>query len=515
LTPLVEADALRLIEGLKPKRSVGVDNISTQFIKHIKTAIAKPLCILINKSFSEGIFPSLLKKSKVLPIFKKKDRQCMDNYRPIALLPVFSKIFEKAFASRLLAFLNSHGVLYESQYGFRRNRSTINAVCELYLNAINAKLKNESFLAVFIDFSKAFDTIDHRILTKKLLQYGIRGTSLKWLESYLAPRSITVSLNGCSSKMARLSHFGVPQGSILGPLLFIVYANDLPRCLSHSQAILYADDTTIFISGKDVTDLSRLMNLDLLNLHHWCHANSLAINVSKTKFMLLSANSRTQHNDPNLSIGGKQIECVSDFCFLGIVIDDKLSWKAHLAQLRSKLSRGLYMLRRVRSLTSKKGLLSLYYSLIHSHLSYGSLLWGSASSSTLKPILTQQKKAIRIVHNAPYNVHTEPLFCCSNILPVKDLVLFETAKFMFLHSNAVLPRNISVILNSHVHAHQYNTRSYLLYRPPRSVSSATANSLLTEGLRVWSSLPPQIASSPSFHAFKRKLKLHLLQPQTT
>lgn len=433
----------------------------------------------------------------------------MENYRPISLLPVISKVFEKAFCSRIVSFLTDFDVLCESQYGFRRKRSTTNAVCELYLNIVNAFLANECLLATFIDFTKAFDTIDHKILLEKLPAYGIRGCALGWIRSYLSKRTMLVSTQCNLSREITLNHYGVPQGSNLGPLLYIIYANDLPTCLTHTQAIFYADDTTIFLRGRSHTELARLMNIELEHVQQWCNANSLAINATKTKCILFSASSRP-HSDMCLSIGGQAIEFVPNFKFLGILVDERLSWKPHINELQSKLSRGLWAIRRVKHLVSYKGMLALYHALVHCHLVYGCLLWGSASENALKPLYILQKKAIRTIHNAHYNAHSAPLFAVSNVLPISSLIKFEIGKFIYLHVNSTLPHNLSLILNTHAHSHGHHTRNNLLYRPPRITSATISKNLISEANRIYSTIP-QPTLTLSFNAFKKVYKIDLFR----
>ena len=513
LHPVTHLEIIRIVDSLKNKKSLGLDLVSTNFVKKLKHALSAPLSTLINKSFCDGAFPNLLKRAKTIPIFKTGERFNMDNYRPISLLPIFGKIFEKAYCSRLMSFLEEHRILCESQYGFRRKRNTTNAVSELYLNAINAMLKNEITLATFIDFSKAFDTIDHRILLDKMPSYGIRGRALDWIRSYLSNRSMTVSIQGCLSEEVQLSQYGVPQGSIIGPILYIIYANDLNACLTHAKAIFYADDTTLFLSGKFANNLAEHMNDDLGRVKNWCDANSLVVNIKKTKFMLIGLNAQTSCKI-GISMANQEIERVTAFKFLGIIIDERLTWKAHIESLNKKLSSGLYALRNTKKLASRTGLLSLYHSLIHCHLSYGCLIWGSASDNALKPLKIAQKKAIRLVHTASYNAHSTPLFLRSNVLPLHCLINIEIAKFMHLHSKNLLPSRLSAILDSHAQPHPYATRTTLPYRPPRITSSATTKSLLPEGIRIWSSINPETRLLPP-HRFTKRLKRKYLNELTT
>jgi retron-type reverse transcriptase len=258
----------RLINSLKRKNSSGHDGISSSLIKDIKHEISLPLTILINKSLSTGIVPDLLKTAKVIPVYKAKDTEQLNNYRPISLLPTISKILEKIIHKRLYYFLLSQSVFYQSQYGFRPKHSTTHAIHEFVDQAITSFEEKKTTLGVFLDLSKAFDTIDHSILLSKLEWYGVRGTALEWFRSYLSNRKQFVQYKETKSSTHTIP-CGVPQDSVLGPLLFIIYTNDLPNCLKFSKAILFADDTTVYLTSKSISNLFNNINSDLELLLEW------------------------------------------------------------------------------------------------------------------------------------------------------------------------------------------------------------------------------------------------------
>ena len=314
MTPTDTVEILKLLKIIKPKKSSGHDNMSTQFLKQIDTAIANPLSVLINKSMETGIFPNILKLAKVIPVYKSKAKDNFSNYRPISLLPALSKIIEKVVHKRLYTYLHKQDIFYENQYGFRTKHSTIDAVTKFTADINHSLDEKEATLAVYLDLSKAFDTIDHTILRNKLEFYGVRGHALNWFTSYLTDRKQYVQYEGCNSKITNVQ-CGVPQGSVLGPLLFIIYTNDLPNCLNTVSTILFADDTTVYISSQNIRYLYTTMNDELAILTDWFRSNKLSLNVSKTNYMLFTHTHIDSNDYTALKISNVTIENAK---FLGV-----------------------------------------------------------------------------------------------------------------------------------------------------------------------------------------------------
>ena len=260
--PTSSTEVINIVSNFQNKQSFGFDNIPVNIMKSSISYVAEPIAAIINSSLDSGIFPDILKVAKVCPIFKNGDKSDFQNYRPISVLPSFSKIFEKVVQSRLLSYLHLNNILCSNQFGFRKNHSTYMALIELYDKISLAIDKNEYSIGIFIDLSKAFDTLDHNILLKKLYHYGIRGKAWDWFNSYLCNRKQCVCLNGIMSDYKLVTH-GVPQGSILGPLLFILYINDIVNCSKYLLFILFADDTNLFFSCKDIRHLFNTVNSEL------------------------------------------------------------------------------------------------------------------------------------------------------------------------------------------------------------------------------------------------------------
>ena len=420
------------------------------FIKSCIHSITVPLYHIIYKSFATGVVPSQLKIAKVIPIYKNGDRLLPDNYRPISLLPNFSKIVEKIVCNRLSHFLESNNLLTPNQYGFRKEHSTIHPLMQFMNNLTRATNLKQYSVAIFCDLRKAFDTVDHKILISKLSAIGVRGVALNWFIDYLKNRKQFVYIDGVASPLMDII-LGVPQGSILGPLLFIIYINELPLYTSLLN-YLFADDTTLQYSHENLNDLISLVNSEFKKVTDFFKSHRLALHPQKTNFMIFNFkggqfpqifinNNIGDSHDPALLT---PITCVNSLekpvvKFLGVLIDPSLTFKFHITNVVSKLSRALFFLRKAKNFLNYKALKFIYYSLFHSHLIYAIQIYSSTNPNLLKQIFIKQKGAIRILSNAKYNDHTEPLFKKQKILPFPQLCEFFRVQFMQRYVQNFLP----------------------------------------------------------------------------
>ena len=373
--PDVTNDEMKSVLLSLKNGAAGWDDITPQILKMIHHSVNHPLVYMTNLSLQQGIFPKELKIANVLPLFKSYDPCVSNNYRPVSLLCTLSKVYEKVMYNRLLTFLEDYNVLFENQFGFRKLHSSYMALMVLTDKLIKSLENGEYVIGVYLDFSKAFDTVDHAILLSKLSHYGIRGNALNWFISYLSNRKQYVTYNGVSSPVNNIA-CGVPQGSILGPLLFLLCINDLGHICSNTTTLLFADDTNLFKSGKDLNKKQDELNSELAKISLWLKVNKLSLNIGKTHFMVFT-NKKKRLNDLNILIDGTRIEEVKKTKFLGVIIDNKLSWKDHVAHVVGKVSRGLGMIIKARNYLNKQGLLTLYYSFVYHYLTYCNHIWGN------------------------------------------------------------------------------------------------------------------------------------------
>lgn len=514
IEPVQTTEIINIVNKLKPKTSTGSDEISSKLLKSTITLIAEPLKHAINKSLETGIFPDKLKIARVIPIHKSKDQTELTNYRPISLLSVFSKVYEKVMYNKISSFMNSQNLFYEHQYGFRDKHSTIHPVIHLlnkHTNACNLNSSNMS-LAVFCDLSKAFDVIDHEILLYKAYRYGIRGVAHKWLKSYLFNRQQYVDIDGAKSLLQTLL-CGVPQGSILGPLLFLIYVNDIYR--STNKTILsYADDTTLFLTGTDLSDLFRSANTALSNVFGWFCANKLKLNETKTKYIIFhSKYKKLDTANENLFVGNVCLDRVGENCptetikFLGLYIDENLDWSRHVNHVNSTIALGLYSLKQVKNMLPTRTLIQLYNSLIHPHISYGSIVWGNAQNKIVKKTNTLHKCIIRTVCSAGYNSHTEPLLKKYNILTVEDLYKYNICIFLHQYNHGQLPSSFcGTFQHNYDIQSAYQTRNSHLFHVPLYRSSTLQRNPLYSFPKIWNEINRGTMPDNNLNTYKRSVK---------
>ena len=428
LAPVNENEIGQLIKSLKDT-TAGFDDLNSMCLKISSRFLLKPLTHICNLSISQGIFPEQLKIANVIHLYKSDDSTSFNNYRPVSVLCVLSKIFEKIMYNRVAAFLEIFKILHDNQYGFRKKSSTHVALLTFIDKVIEAIENGEYAIGVFLDFSKAFDTVDHQILLNKLDHYGIRGCALSWFKSYLSRRLQYVTYNGSQSSQQMIK-CGVPQGSILGPLLFLIYINDLCIVCKSTEPVLFADDTNLFSSGSNAISLQDGVNNDLAIIAEWLKVNKLSLNIKKTHFMCFSAKNKS-HPGISLQIDGEAIAEVNKSKFLVVVIDNKLSWKDHISFVCRKVARGIGVIIKARKVLHNESLKCLYYSFIYPYMIYCNQVWGSACKTNIEPLQVLQKRAVRIILGVHPRSPSEPLFTTLKFLNCKNIFKYLIGRLMY------------------------------------------------------------------------------------
>ena len=307
--------------------------------------------------------------------------------------------------SRVIKFLEASHCIYPLQFGFRKHHSTNDTLVNITENIRSALDKGKFACGIFVDLQKAFDTVDHVILLKKLEHYGLRGIGNAWFKSYLSNRSQFVSILGFNSTLKSILH-GVPQGSVLGPLLFLLYINDLHDAIKYCMVHHFADDTNFLIFDNSLKSLQKKINIDLKLLCHWLNANKISLNTKKTEYILFRHQQKSINFELKLKLNGKKLYPSSFIKYLGIFLDENLNWKKHTSILSSKLRRANGALAKLRHFLPLNTLISVYYAIFNSHLNYGSQIWGQNQNYVTNRIFTLQKSAIRIISNVPRRTHT-------------------------------------------------------------------------------------------------------------
>ncbi len=477
-----------------------------KFLKISVEVIAPVLTKIFNLCITKGFFPDNLKLAEVVPIYKSGSKSNVINYRPISLLSPFSKIFESHIYNNLIKYFDRHKLLYRHQFGFREKSSTEFAVTQI-LDNINGVIQKKSIqCSVFLDLAKAFNTVNHQILLEKLRTYGVRGTPLMLLKSYLENRMQCTNVNSVKSSLRNVAH-GVPQGSCLGPLLFLIYINDLPKC-TRLNVTLFADDACLSFEHPDPIQLENIVNTELDKVSTWLNKSKLFINHAKSKFLIFTKK-KISHCFA-IKIQNINLEQAHHAKYLGITVDDKLNWKCHIAKIKNKLSKSSYIIWKLKPFVNTHTLKLVYYSLVYPYLQYCVCAWGNAAKSNLDPVVKLQKRIVRCILSEPSTAPSTPLFLKLGMLKFEDIFKQQVVNLMYKFGNSSYKTgdlNLTKISSRHRYSTRLSCNNNYFFNLPRT--NLATRSFSYVGPKFWRSVPAEMKNM-SFLTFKYKFKKYLL-----
>ena len=492
--------------NLNEHKAEGLDNIVPKLVKDSARFLAEPLTHIFNLSILQKIVPSRMKVAKVLPIYKNKGhKHSLTNYRPISILPIYSKIYEKILNVQIQSHLENESVISTSQFGFQKKKGAQDALIKFVNNAFSSLNSSKMIIGIFIDFSKAFDTIDHKILLQKLKAMNFSQNSMALIENYLTNRYQQVSLTNTISPPLKIT-CGVPQGSILGPTLFLLYINDLFFYTQSFNTILFADDTNLFFETKSPDEDIETINKGLNIVNTWCSNNKLTLNIEKTNFIVIKNPQNKRTLNKTISMNNKNIVQTGNIKFLGVIIDSTLNWSSHIENLRTGLRSSLALIYLASTFLPEKTLILLYNSLINSKIVYCLAAWGNAPATYLNKILVMQKRVLRIIYHKPATAHSAPLFRKSNILPINQL--YRQRLCLLAHTAFSLQINSK---NDLIH-HTRHSKFSLPY--PAASSACGQRQVSYQVSDAWGGLPVYLREIRCAIRFKAALRQYLLDDLT-
>jgi len=490
-----------IIKNLKSKKC-GTHEIPINIYKKVDDIISPVICDLINSSVNCGVFPQSLKVARVVPIHKGGAKKDIGNYRPISILPSLSKIFEKIIHMRITSFFNKFNLFYADQFGFQSKKSTTDAIIRFTDDCYDILNEKKSLISIYLDFSKAFDTIDHDLLCNKLESYGIRGSVNRWFRSYLTSRQQYVQINSIKSHNKQIG-CGVPQGSVLGPLLFLIYINDMHKC-TRLKLIHFADDTTAYMSHDNINVLATTINAELVNIDNWVCANKLSLNASKSFFSLFTNKKTPTH--PDIIIRSNQIQRSTCQKFLGVQLDEQLNFSNHINSIRMKLSQVIGILWKVSYFIPYPILKTIYHSLIYPHLTYAIEVWGNSSKVALNRLSSKIRRAQKIVTSGDVNNEIS-----HKLLTIKQIhklfCLTRFFKYYRLRSNQYFYDKFCLQHTNHPLNTRFTSNNLLVI--PKINISKMYGSFFYSSIKYWNDISHVVRNYDSISLFKRKIKLSL------
>lgn len=497
--PITVAKLQETVHALK--ECAGVENVTKRVLLDSFDVIKLLLLEVVNRSLQNGVFPATWKKTLVIPIPKVPKSTRPEDYRPINMLPLYEKILETLAKEQIMNYVDNNGIILEEQSGFRKHHS-----CETALNLLLLKWKQsiergKIVMAVFVDLKRAFETIDRSKLRDVLKRYGIQGIALKWFSSYLENRTQVTRYNKSVSSETAVD-LGVPQGSVLGPLLFILYINDLKRVLHRVEVNLFADDTVLFFEGSSYTECFQVMNEELRYFSEWLKWKKLKLNIAKTKYMIVTTRSQTGCTG-EVRIDEEVVERVKSMKYLGVMLDEKLNFCEHINYSIKKAAQKFGVLCRVSRYLPFDAKVTLYKTIIAPHFDYCASIQFLASKTQLKRMQILQNKVMRLILQCERLTPRVIMLNCLQWMSIRQRIEFNTLVFIFRVVNGMAPQYLTSTVCYGWDMHRYETRYAGSLRLPNYRKTCTQNSLLYKGYSLFNQLPEDAQRTNNLRHFKR------------
>ena len=485
-------------------KSSGIDILSSRLCKDAFMVLGQHLVYLFNRSLASGIFPKKWKVAKIIPLFKGGDRVNVNNYRPVSLLPLPGKLLEKIVHNRIVRFWEGNNFLSDNQGGFRKGHSTVSKIADLTDDLFKQINIGNTTIAAFVDLRKAFDTVNTNILLKKLKFAGIRGAVFKWCANYLSDRQQCTLANGNKSTLQPIS-CGVPQGSVLGPLFFLVYVNDVQNAVGECGIKLYADDTVLYQSGVNGEDAGGKLQTCVDRFKYWCDKNVLTINAAKTKIMSFTSRSKVKKcKNTDVRVDGEKLKLVPSFKYLGLTLDSTLNFSQHIAQVIRLVCHKMILLARLKKYLREETALLIYKTMILPYFDYADVIFHKANMKELDKLQKLQNKCLRICLNRDRRFNTERAHTLSKVPFLKDRRTAHVRNFMY---NRKGNRTLLNLREIRTRAHDAP-----LFNITIPQCEAFKRSVCYHGSAEWNSLPSHIRNIDNFPSFKLKQKNNMLIP---
>lgn len=511
---LVDMAKLRKIIGSMANKKSSTDGINTEILKLCFEIIGNRFLQVINNSLEHGTFPKKWKRSLVIPIEKKTNTIKHDEFRPINMVPSYEKLIEKVVHEQVMKYIESSDLLTIFQSGFRKNHcceSAIQSVIVNWKSAINSK---KVIGVIFLDLKRAFETVDRELLMIKLERMGFGGIVLKWFGNYLSERSQQVKY-GEAISTERGTTYGVPQGTVLGPVLFVLYINDIVKHVKRCKIQLFADDALLYVIGDKAEEVIKILNDDLVILLKWLDNNNMKVNISKTKAMIIRNKYAETYTDPSQSVhvymNNDKIDQVAEYKYLGIIIDENLSFSSHAAYVSNKVARKVNMLRRIGQNLTQYTKHVIYQTIISPHFSYCSTVLFLLSKTELDVLQRKQNQALRTILKASRYTNIKSMLRQLNLLGVRQMIVLNTMVFIYKMLHGMLPAHLLDHCKFVRDVHEHNTRSCNDFYVSTVSTNYAQNDLFHSGLVVYNALPREVKECEDVSKFKKECRKYVVE----